>query len=128
MLSVKKQRAISAMLQFPTRDEAAQACGLTRQTLAKYLRDPEFAQALEGAQSEALADALHGLSAGFRAAVTALVEIAQDPHRVDAARVAAARAVLEFGLKYSETVDLEHRVAALESGACFDVPQSESPR
>lgn len=79
-----------------------------------YEKPPEFADALERGRREALADAAHRISAGYSTTVDALQGIVQDDAAADPARVAAARALLEYGLKFAELTDVNRRLDKLE--------------
>ena len=79
-----------------------------------YEKLPEFAEALERGRREALADAAHRISAGYSDTVDALQAIVQDDSAADPARVAAARALLEYGLKFAELTDVNKRLDKLE--------------
>ena len=75
---------------------------------------PEFADALERGRREALADAAHRMAAGYSDTVDALQAIVRDDSAADPARVAAARALLEYGLKFAELTDVNRRLDKLE--------------
>ena len=79
-----------------------------------YEKIPEFADALERGRREALANAAHRISAGYSNTVDALQDIVQDDSAADPARVAAARALLEYGLKFAEITDVNKRLDKLE--------------
>lgn len=80
-----------------------------------YEKIPEFAEALERGRREALADAAHRISAGYSGTVDALQAIVQDDAAADPARVAAARALLEYGLRFAELTDVNKRLDRLEA-------------
>lgn len=79
-----------------------------------YEKIPEFADALERGRREALADAAHRMAAGYSDTVDALQAIVQDDSAADPARVAAARALLEYGLRFAEITDVNKRLDRLE--------------
>lgn len=54
------------------------------------------------------------MAAGFSDTVDALQAIVQDDAAADPARVAAARALLEYGLKFAELTDINKRLDTLE--------------
>ena len=114
MLTPNQRRALAARLACKTRTEAARQCGLSLRTLQDYEKIPEFAEALERGRREALADAAHRIAAGYSETVDALQDIVQNPDTPDASRVAAARALLEYGLKYAEMTDINKSLDKLE--------------
>lgn len=54
------------------------------------------------------------MAAGYSDTVDALQAIVRDDAAADAARVAAARALLEYGLKFAELTDVNRRLDKLE--------------
>ena len=107
-------KALAALLTCKSRTEAARACGLSTKTLQGYEKLPEFADALERGRREALADAAHRMAAGYSDTVDALQAIVRDDAAADPARVAAARALLEYGLRFAEITDINKRLDKLE--------------
>lgn len=114
MLTANQRRALAALLASKSRAEASRRCGLGLRTLQDYEKIPEFAEALEKGRREALADAAHRIAAGYSETVDTLQDIVQNPDTPDASRVAAARVLLEYGIKIAELVDIDRRLARLE--------------
>ena len=54
------------------------------------------------------------ISAGYADTVDALQAIVRDDAAADPARVAAARALLDYGLKFAELTDINKRLDRLE--------------
>lgn len=54
------------------------------------------------------------MAAGYSDTVDALQAIVRDDAAADPARVAAARALLEYGLKFAEITDINRRIDRLE--------------
>lgn len=113
-MTPNQNKALAALLACKSRAEAARACGLSTKTLQGYEKDPVFADALERGRREALADAAHRMAAGYSDTVDALQAIVRDDSAADPARVAAARALLEYGLKFAELTDVNRRLDKLE--------------
>ena len=61
-----------------------------------------------------LADAAHRMAAGYTQTVDTLQDIVENPDTPDASRVAAARALLDYGLKFAELTDINKRLDRLE--------------
>ncbi len=113
----KREQAISALLVEPSIDKAAVAAGVSPATLWRWLQDHDFDSAYRRARRNALGQAVAQLQQSSSVAVNALREIAEDKEASSAARVSAARAVLEIGMRSIELEDLDIRVAALERAA-----------
>ena len=79
-----------------------------------YLGDPAVKAELAAHQDAVLGDAARRLAREMGAALDVLCAIMRDKGATDAARVSAARAVLDSGLKLAELVTLADRVAELE--------------
>src|SRR5262245_8742563 len=114
-LSAKQQRAIEALLTEPTTRAAAQAAGVGETTIFRWLAEPAFSTAYRAARSRLLESTLTELQAASTEAVETLREVMNSPLAMPAARVSAARAVLEFSLRAREEIEIEERLRALES-------------
>ena len=112
-----RERVLSALLTSNTRREAAAVARVSERTVYQYLQEPEFAKLYADARREMVTAATAQLQQGLSPAVSTLSTVAADPEAAPPARVAAARAVLEFALRYSETTDIMERLAKLEESA-----------
>ncbi len=110
----KKEDAIAAMLTRRTIEEAAESVNISKQTLLRWLKIPEFRVALLDARRQAFSQANARLQQAASAAVTTLVKIMLDPQEPAAARVRAADRVLERAREGIQFEDLEIRLDALE--------------
>lgn len=110
----RQERILAALLHSKTRVEAAKMIGVTEKTLRRYLQDPILKARYARARHDILEEVLSILQLNMRYAVSALVDIAVSPSANEHARVAAARATLEYGIKMTELVDIEERLRALE--------------
>lgn len=111
----KRSAAIAALLSAPTIAHAAVVAGISESTLTRWLREEEFRRAYREAQRQALHQAISTLQAAAGTAVTVLRAAMLDQSSSAAARIAAARAVLEFSFRGAELADLEERLAAVEA-------------
>ena len=109
-------RAIEALLTHDRRDEAATAARVSERSLRRWLAEPTFRDALAAHRTRLLGDATSTLARGAARAAAALVEMAEGKSAT-AARVAAARAVIDLALKAAEVDDLARRLEALEAKA-----------
>lgn len=114
-MSPNKERAIAALLIYPTREEAARAAGLSSKTIRRYWDDPEFKAEYQRAFSELVEGATRQAQRNLEPAVNTLQEIMQDKEQNGQIRVSAARSLLEYSLKLSERVDILERLDTLEA-------------
>lgn len=114
-LTPKQRAALDALLTSKTFTEAANKAGISRRTLARYVDTPEFKAAMRAEQARALGGANTALMQATREAVGVLYGVISNPEEQTSNRVNAARIVLEKALTYTEIVDHEERLAALEA-------------
>ena len=107
-----RERAIAALLSAPSLEQAAKKAGLSRATLYRWMREPDFKTALRAARREVVDATIGRLQAATAEAVTALVKALTCT--TPTVRVSAARAILEFSFRSVELGDLEERLSALE--------------
>ncbi len=106
-------RLVVALARGDTVAAAATAADVSEATAYRRLREPEFRTQLDEARAEMLATAVARLTAAATAAADTLRALLSSDS--DFARLAAARSILELGVKLREHQDLAERVAALES-------------
>lgn len=111
---VSRESAITALVANPSIKAAAAACGISEKTIHQWLNDPAFASALKTAQDATTRAAMRRVVTSVSAAVTVLEDIMQDISVPPAARVSAARTLLDSALRVHETQDIEERIAAIE--------------
>lgn len=106
MLTPNKQRALQALLTQPTKTDAAQAAGISPRTLRDYLADLEFQQEYKRAFTELVTDATRQAQRALSPALSALRSIVEDEEENASSRIAAARSLLEYGLRLTEFNDI----------------------
>ena len=112
--TISDEIIISALLSCPTLEAAAQQCKLSIRQLYERRQNPDFVRKLTEAQTEALATTTRYLQKATGSAANVLVDIAESPGRPAQVRISAARAVLDMAAKYTEAVDVQARLEALE--------------
>lgn len=90
----------------PTKKAAAQAAGIAERTLRDYLADPEFQQAYKRAFAELVTEATRQAQRALSPALSALRSIVEDETENSSTRIAAARSLLEYGLRLTEFNDI----------------------
>lgn len=114
MLSVRQAKALDALLTHPSKAEAAKAAHIATRTLSKYLAEPEFQAEYRKAIGELVGDASDRLKVAMSPAIETLHDICADELEPSSTRITAARALLDFGLKYSEFSDVLQLLRELE--------------
>ena len=109
------QEAFLAQLMVqPTVRQAATAAGISTATATKWLRDASFCRAYDDARRQALGETLHYLQQSMHAAVAKLVTLLTAPASKPVVQLAAARAILEYGLRAVELEEVQTRIAQLQ--------------
>ena len=114
MLTPKQNKALQALLTQPTKAAAAEAAGIAPRTLRDYLRNQDFQTEYKKAFGELVADATRQAQQSLSPAITALRDIVEDPNEPSSARIAAARCLLEYGLRMTEITDILSELEAVE--------------
>ena len=114
-VKINHEKALAALLTSSTQAEAAEKCGIAERTLRDYLRDPEFAEEYAKQRKELVTDATRKIQTKMHSAIDVLTEIMESKKRVTGARdkVAAAKALLDYGLRYTEATDITPRLERL---------------
>jgi hypothetical protein len=115
VLSRKQQKALSALVAQPTLALAAAQVGVTPRTLYRWLAENEaFRTEYWRLQREIVNNATYQLVKASNNAVNCLISVMNDAEAPPAARVAAAKLVLEMAFRSIEMDELEVRIAKLE--------------
>jgi hypothetical protein len=110
-----RETAIAALLSENSIEAAAQKVGLSRRTLLRWLKEPEFRARYADAKQDQLKMATGVLARNCTAAACTLEDIFKskpEPHQ--GARVAAAHATLRLALDAFALEQLEQRIRQLE--------------
>ena len=111
-LSPQKRRAILALTEHGAVARAADACKLSRQTLYRWLREPEFAQALREESDSRVEQASRRLTALVDEAISVMSQLLKsDSEHV---RRLTADSILSHGIRLRELVELTERISNLE--------------
>ena len=105
---------MSALLTSATLNEAAEISGISIRTLYNLRSDPAFSSELNQRRRQMVETACGSLQTKFAEASKTLAELMEDTGLNPAVRLNAAKAILEYGLKTIETLDILPRLAALE--------------
>ena len=111
---MRQEKALTALLTYPTARAAAKAAGIDERTLRRYWNDPEFLREYRKRCASMLEQATDRAKQTLPPAVERLALIVSDDSAPAQQQIAAARAVLEYGLRLIEANDFEQRLQALE--------------
>lgn len=111
---INDEEIISALLTSPTLEMAARQCRLSVRQLFERRQDPAFVAKLKRARVEALESTTRFLQSATGTAARVLAEIAESPGRPAQVRISAARTILEQAAKFTDIVDVQSRLDALE--------------
>lgn len=104
MMNARKEKALAAMLTSNSIEDAAKKAGVTPKTLYNYLhKDTEFKQSYEEGKASLVQQATEQLRRSFNPAIATLWEIFQNQDENSRTRIQAARSLLEFGIKISDS-------------------------
>ena len=113
-LTARQELAIRALLTAPTQEAAAKAAGISTVTLWRFMKQPEFREACQQARREVVGQTIAQLQRSSLEAVKTLDAISMNESAAPTARVSAAKAILEMGLRVVEADDVTERLEALE--------------
>jgi AcrR family transcriptional regulator len=111
-LTRKAEQAIAALLEYPTIDEAAKACGVSKRSLWRWLQREDFQKRYREAQRAVVDSAITKLQAATLRAVETLERNLNCGNFF--AENAAAQAIITHAFKAIELHEMDERVARLE--------------
>lgn len=112
----RQEAALAALISQPTHKAAAEACGVSKATIQRWLAEPEFSARYQALKAEVVGSMTNQLRSHGLEAVAALAEVAKgstSPHQ--AQRVSAARSIIELTLEAHRDEDLAVRLSKLEA-------------
>lgn len=131
-MNITRDRILTALLTSCNLKEVAEKSGVSARTLYTYINtDEELQQAYTEQQALVLKEASDKMMCAMTEAVTVLTEIMEDKKQPSKVRVDSAKAVLDYGLRYYESVDQNERIRKLEDkikqkGVANDIRRTES--
>lgn len=114
-LTPSKRRAVLALVEHGNVSRAADACELSRATLYRWLREPEFEHELRQASTAQVAELSRRLTALTLKAVEKLEQLLNSPSEAQA-RLAADN-ILTHAIRLRELIDIDERITNLERQA-----------
>ena len=100
-----RQRVLDALTECPTITAAASAAGVSRQTIYNYMGDDAFREALKRQRDARCLERAEQLSAAREAAINTITGVMRDDAAPAAARVMAAKTILNQAAEADTAVD-----------------------
>jgi transposase-like protein len=113
-LSPRKRRAVLALVEHGSVVRAADEVGISRQALHRWIKEPEFSQALREASSNMVEQASRRLTHLMLRAVDALEFVLKSSTSNTREKLRAAELILSHGVRLRELSELESRIVELE--------------
>jgi len=114
-LEPRQARLVLLLADGLTTSEAAERLGISERMARRWRASPDVQEALRAVGRESIRRASSALSALLGVAASALREVASDQMAPPAARVSAAKTIVETALRLREAGELEDRMTALEA-------------
>jgi AcrR family transcriptional regulator len=113
MKATNKEKALAALLKNSTISEAAKDCGLSAETIYRYLKDKEFISDYRNARRQVVENSITQLQQASGEAVETLRRnlSCSNPQ----AEIRAAQIILDNALKGVELVDILERLETIEN-------------
>jgi len=113
-LNVARRRAIAALLEMRSYEDAAAEAGVAVRTLYRWRSDPVFVAALRAAQGDDLHELSRQFHAEARQSLAVMVAIRDDATAAKSVQLRAAALIVEHAQALRGATDFEARIAALE--------------
>ena len=112
--SQNKDKAILALLQEPTIEKAAARCGISEVTLWRWQQRNDFQELYQAARLRITDAAIAQIQQASVEAVEVLRDMMKKAYKNPAARVSAAKIILEIAFNATELNRIEDRLTELE--------------
>ena len=108
------ERLIAALIEHGAVRQAADAIGCSRSLIYKRMKDAGFRALYSSTRDDSLKAASAELSKNLTQAVRTLASIMNDESTASGTRLNACIMILQYGLRFAESVDIVSRLEALE--------------
>lgn len=106
------EKAVAALVAYPTTKEAAKAAGMGESTLRAYKSDPEFVELYAAARHELLDAGVKSMQERFSEAVETVCEIMHDKTASHSVRLSAANSIINSCVQLTDEVERMERAAS----------------
>ncbi|MFC1820537.1 hypothetical protein ACFLZG_05585 [Thermodesulfobacteriota bacterium] len=114
-LSRNQEKAIAALLSQPSIPGAAKEAKIGERTLWRWLQLDSFKEAYRDARGQIVRQAVVQVQQAMSEAVGTLREVMTNSEAPASARVSAAKAIINMGIKAVEVEELEARIVEIET-------------
>ena len=111
---IENEVVISALLNEPTVQKAAEKCGLSQRQIYERMKEKNFKEEYHQAKRSILEAVTNGLQARLTAATETTIEIMQNKENSPQTRLNAANLIFNQCQKLTETIDILDRIETLE--------------
>ena len=111
---IENEVVISALLNEPTVQKAAEKCKLSERQIFERMKQPSFRQEYNRAKQQILESATNALQSRLTAATETAIQIMQDAENAPQTRLNACNLIFNQCQKLTETIDILDRIETLE--------------
>jgi transposase-like protein len=119
----RKDRAILALLQYPTVEKAAAAVNIHPSTVYRWMKQPDFRDKLIEARNMAFSQSVARFQQATPVAVNRLLRIATSENTADGNAIRACDSILNHAERSFQQDMLEARVSRLEKRRDGELPE-----
>ena len=114
MARLNRENIAVCILTTSTYEEAAEKSGVSKSTLYRLRKDPDFQGIINQVKNNMFQDTLKKAQAYSTESLETLRTIMNDANATDSSRVSAARTILELGLNSAEQELIVNKIEELE--------------
>lgn len=114
MAKLNKDNIAVCILTTSTYEEAAEKSGVSKSTLYRLRKDPEFQETINRIKNDMFQDTMKKAQVYSMESLEILRDIMRDSKATDSSRVSAARTILELGLNSAEQEQIINRIEEFE--------------
>lgn len=114
MAKLNRENIAMHVLTCSTYEEAAEKAGISKSTLYRLRKEPEFQEVINQVKKSMFQDAMQKAQGYCIQSLAVLRDIMNDTKSTDSSRVSAARTILELGLNSAEQEMIISKIEELE--------------
>ena len=114
MAKLNRENIAMCILTSSTYEEAAEKSGVSKSTLYRLRKEPEFQKTINRIKDDMFRDTMKKAQAYSTESLEILRDIMRDVGATDSSRVSAARTILELGLNLAEQEQIINRIEEFE--------------